>query len=44
MFCLRQKEINYLFGLPTQMVEAMRYKTEGRGFDSFWFHWKFSLT
>jgi hypothetical protein len=26
------------------MVEALRYKTEGRGFNSRWFHWNFSLT
>jgi hypothetical protein len=25
-------------------VEAMRYKPEGRGFDSRWRHWNFSLT
>ena len=28
----------------TQMVEALRYKSEGRGFDSRWSHWNFSLT
>jgi hypothetical protein len=22
-----------------QLVEALRYKPEGRGFDSRWFHW-----
>jgi hypothetical protein len=27
-----------------QLVEALRYKPEGRGFDSRWCHWKFSLT
>jgi len=27
-----------------QMVEALRYKLEGRGFDSRWCHGKFSLT
>ena len=27
-----------------QLVEALRYKSEGRGFDSQWFHWIFSLT
>jgi hypothetical protein len=26
------------------VVEALRYKTEGRGFDSRWSHWNFSLT
>jgi len=27
-----------------QIVEALRYKPEGRGFDSRWCHWIFSLT
>ena len=27
-----------------QLVEALRYKSEGRGFDSRWCHWIFSLT
>jgi hypothetical protein len=27
-----------------QLVEALHYKPEGRGFDSSWCHWKFSLT
>jgi len=26
------------------MVEALRYKAEGRGFNSRWDHWNFSLT
>jgi hypothetical protein len=26
-----------------QLVEALRYKPEGRGFDSRWSHWNFSL-
>jgi hypothetical protein len=26
-----------------QLVEAMRYKPEGRGFDSLWCNWNFSL-
>jgi hypothetical protein len=26
-----------------QLVEALRYKEEGRGFDSRWCHWNFSL-
>jgi len=30
--------------LVAQLVEALRYKTEGRGFDSRWCHWNFSLT
>jgi hypothetical protein len=27
-----------------QLVEALCYKPEGRGFDSRWCHWNFSLT
>ena len=27
-----------------QLVEALRYKSEGRGFNSRWCHWNFSLT
>jgi len=27
-----------------QLVEALHYKSEGRGFDSRWCHWNFSLT
>jgi hypothetical protein len=27
-----------------QLVEALRYKSEGRGFNSRWFYWIFSLT
>ena len=27
-----------------QLVEALRCKSEGRGFDSRWCHWNFSLT
>ena len=27
-----------------QLVEVLRYKAEGRGFDSRWCHWNFSLT
>jgi len=26
-----------------QLVEALHYKPEGRGFDSRWCHWNFSL-
>jgi hypothetical protein len=41
--------ILYLLGiwgtlLVAQLVEALRYKPEGRGFDFRWFHWDFSLT
>jgi len=27
-----------------QLIEALRYKLEGRGFDFRWCHWIFSLT
>ena len=27
-----------------QLVEALRYKPEGCGFDSRWYHWNFPLT
>jgi hypothetical protein len=27
-----------------QLVEALRYKPEGRGFNSRWSHWNFSVT
>jgi len=27
-----------------QMLEVLRYKPDGHGFDSWWCHWKFSLT
>jgi hypothetical protein len=30
--------------LVVQLVEALRYKPEGRGIDSRWCHWNFSLT
>jgi hypothetical protein len=30
--------------LVAQLVEALRYKPEGRGFDSRLCHWNFSLT
>jgi hypothetical protein len=30
--------------LVAQLVEALRYKPKGRGFDSRWCHWNFSLT
>ena len=33
-----------LFYALAQLVEALRYKWEGRGFDSRWCRWNFSLT
>ena len=33
----------HLGHLVVQLVEALRNKPEGHGFDSWWFHWNFSL-
>jgi len=33
-----------LWHAVAQLVEALRYKSEGRRFDSRWCHWNFSLT
>ena len=48
---LGTEENIYLRPLPgpwghavVQLVEALPYKPEGRGFDSRWCHWNFSLT
>jgi hypothetical protein len=30
--------------LVAQLFEALRYKSEGRWFDSRWWHWDYSLT
>jgi len=36
--------LHYIIGhVVTLLVEAMRYKPEGRGFDSRWCHWNFPL-
>jgi hypothetical protein len=29
--------------MVAQLVEALRYEPEGRGFDSRWFHWNFFI-
>jgi hypothetical protein len=29
--------------LVAQLVEALRYKSDGRGFDSRWCHWNFDM-
>jgi hypothetical protein len=34
----------YLGYAVAQLVEALRYNLEGRGFDSRWSHWNFSVT
>jgi len=38
--------LNHKFKVGTRggTREALRYKSEGRGFDSRWCHWNFSLT
>lgn len=30
--------------MPLQLVEALRYEMEGRGFDFGWSHWNVSVT
>ena len=38
-------EYVFILGHPVaQLVEALRYKSEGRGFDYRRCHWNFSLT
>jgi len=36
--------IQYIMMRGTRLVEALRYKSEGCGFDSPWYHWIFSFT
>jgi hypothetical protein len=36
--------INLWEYMVAQLVEALRYKPEDRGFDSRWYHWNFLLT
>ena len=36
--------VDYIERSVAQLVEALRYKPEGRGFDSRWCHWNFLLT
>jgi hypothetical protein len=36
-----RRNVGYAVAL---LVEALRYKPEGRGFDSRWSHWNFSVT
>jgi len=38
------QQLNYIIIAFTSHLEALRYKSEGLGFDSRWFHWNFSLT
>jgi hypothetical protein len=39
----KQKKKSYSTGVVAQFVEALRYKPEGRGFDSRRCQWNFSL-
>jgi hypothetical protein len=39
-----RKEITLSDIYQALLVEALRYKPEGRGFDSRWGHWNFLLT
>ena len=41
--CVLYDYQNELGQAVAQLVEALRYKSEGRGFDSRWCHWNFSL-
>ena len=42
--CFEKKSPSILMGhAVAQLVEALRYKSEGRGFDSRWCHWNFSF-
>ena len=36
------KLITWVYAV-SQLVEALRYNSEGRGFDSRWCHWKFFI-
>ena len=40
----KKSRFYYLSYAVAQLVEALRYKSEGRGFDSRWCNWNFSLT
>jgi hypothetical protein len=45
---LRNHSLNYehiyIGHAVAQLVEALSYKSEGRGFDFRWRHWNFSFT
>ena len=41
---LRGLLVSELWHAIAQLVEALRYKSECHGFDSWWCHWNFSLT
>jgi hypothetical protein len=44
MFVISAWYIHSLRHAVAQLVEALSYKPEGRGFDSRWCYWNFSLT
>jgi hypothetical protein len=37
-------QYNAISHVVAQLLEVLHYKSEGRGFDSRWYHWNFSLT
>ena len=50
IYVIRRLRVNYIYEFVhankyqmghavAQLVEALRYKPEGSGFDSCWFHW-----
>ena len=43
-YILKYSNRNKLRHAVAQLVAALRYKPESRGFDSRWCHWSFSLT
>jgi hypothetical protein len=43
IFCIFLMCPKHVGAAVTQLVEALHYKPEGRGFDSQWCHWNFSL-
>ena len=48
MFCTFRHLLNISYGATwehavAQLVEALIYKPEGRGFDSLWCHWNFFI-
>ena len=42
--CMHKGKIIFWGHAVAQLAEALRYKSKGRGFDSRWCHWSFSLT
>ena len=45
LLCKLKNNFAYLYGMHgvAQLVEALRFKPESRGFDPPWCHWNFSL-